>query len=128
MLLCHVQLVRPSRYKILPVTSTVKLSRATKVGVFFVTFIKISCRLNLGVFYHGSRFLFHIFIDNTIDVSGLLDEMMQKIHQLNESQSQEKERVTKLEGWLKFLSPAKGYCSYTSTVEYQDHYIEESQF
>ena len=38
------------------------------------------------------------FVDNSLDVSGLLEEMMQKMNQLNESLSQEKERVTKLEG------------------------------
>ena len=41
-------------------------------------------------------------------MSGLLDEMIQKINQLNESQSQEKERVTKLEGLFNYLSTGKG--------------------
>ena len=208
-LLCHAQLVRPSKYKTSPVTSTVKLSRVTKVGftmefrnakipVVLITVRNSSCgnvmfsqasvshSVHWGVHrsgcawwgggMHGRGHVWqggiygrggiygggHVwravcmagghmgqlacragacvvgwgegacvvgetvtaadgthptemhscflnvlpvipisvsyFVDNSLDVSGLLEEMMQKMNQLNESLSQEKERVTKLEG------------------------------
>ena len=42
----------------------------------------------------------YTFADDSFEVRGLLDEMMQKINELNTSLTREKQRIDKMEGAL----------------------------
>ena len=49
--------------------------------------------------YHSGEVLY-FFADDSFEVRGLLDEMMQQINELNESLAREKQRIDKMEGAL----------------------------